>query len=46
MYSFYFNVMNEMKDNFEHRIDEIDTALASLSDSRLEMTRQIKELAK
>lgn len=46
MYSFYFNVMNEMKDNFEHRIDEIDTALASLSDSRLEMTRQIKELTK
>lgn len=46
MYSFYFNVMNEMKSNFEHRIDEIDTALASLSDSRLEMTRQIKELTK
>lgn len=46
MYSFYFNVMNEMKSNFENRINEIDTALASLSDSRLEMTRQIKELAK
>lgn len=46
MYSFYFNVMNEMKSNFENRINEIDTALASLSDSRLEMTRQIKELTK
>ena len=46
MYGFYFNVIREMKDNFEDRIDEIDTILATLSDSRLEMTKQIKELAK
>ena len=46
MYSFYYNVINEMKSNFENRIDEIDTVLASLSDSRREMTRQITELTK
>ena len=46
MYSFYFNVIKEMKDNFENHINEIDIILASLSDSRLEMTKQIKKLVK
>jgi exopolysaccharide biosynthesis protein len=46
MYSFYYNVMKEMKANFEMRISELDYDLANLSDSKLEMTRQIKELIK
>lgn len=46
MYSFYYNVMKEMKANFEMRIGELDYDLANLSGSKLEMTRQIKELIK
>lgn len=46
MYSFYYNVMKEMKENFEMRVSELDFDLARLSESKREMTRQIEELIK
>ena len=44
MYSAYYNILNEMKDNFERKTKELDNALATLSDNRRKMTRQIKDL--
>lgn len=46
MYSFYYNVMREMRNDFERHMLEMEEDIAAISDCRLEMINEIKELAK
>ena len=46
MYSFYCNVMKEMKDDFDRHMLELEEDIADLSDQRLEVIKEIKTLAK